>query len=151
MYYYADNATNCDEIPPPVHNLSCTLHCDAGYFLDVNLTNSVESACLKCPSGMYSLGGGTLYSATTNAWTDPLPVDLLSTCLTRDEMTQSWEENCQPWKASGNGGEVHSGDNRGVPDAVGATRLVSYLQISATFQRQGSVTFLYKVFYRLID
>lgn len=54
IYYPEANCTQ--EIPSPIHNLSCTKICDPGYRLD--LSNDKKLICSECPEGTYSLGGG---------------------------------------------------------------------------------------------
>ncbi|TMW62552.1 hypothetical protein Poli38472_005170 [Pythium oligandrum] len=152
LYYYTDDELTCSAetsgaiARPPVHGLRCDVVCDKGYFLGANFTGSTPaSGCEKCPKGQYSLGGGRLYSKRTKAWTNPLPLDIRTECVTRNLYTNQWQDNCHPWKASADGSMISSGDNKNILENFEAARLFSSLRISATFVRNGTITFQYRV------
>lgn len=103
------------------------------------------SGCEKCDKGQYSLGGGKLYSKRTNAWSDPLPIDVHTDCVTRNMYTGKWQTNCAPWNASADGSMISSGENSEIMERYEAARLFSTLRISATFVREGSITYQFRV------
>ncbi|DBA00102.1 TPA: hypothetical protein N0F65_000393 [Lagenidium giganteum] len=155
LYYYMENATTCTSpgvdpsklsFKPPVTGLKCDIPCPKGTYLGVNFTNSDPvSACLPCNDGTFSLGGGMLFSKLANSWTTPLPVDIFTECVTRNMYTNQWQSNCAPWVASADGTMITSGSNSDILDRYEASRLFSTLRISATFVREGSVTFQFYV------
>ncbi|RLN37478.1 hypothetical protein BBJ28_00024720, partial [Nothophytophthora sp. Chile5] len=103
------------------------------------------SGCERCPKGKYSLGGGTLFSQRTGAWSTPLPIELHTDCVTQNMYSGEWQDNCNPWEPSADGSYISSGANSGVMENYEATRLFSTLRVSATFVRAGSVTYQYRV------
>ncbi|GLD99150.1 hypothetical protein PINS_up007868 [Pythium insidiosum] len=152
LFYYADEALTCSAdnesivAKPPVKGLRCDIVCDKGFFLGANFSAGTPvSGCEKCPKGQYSLGGGKLYSRHTKAWTTPLPIDIHTECVTRNLYTNQWEAKCNPWRASSDGSMVESGENSDILTRFDAGRLFSSLRISATFVRNGTVTFQYRV------
>uniref|UniRef100_H3GKJ8 MRH domain-containing protein n=1 Tax=Phytophthora ramorum TaxID=164328 RepID=H3GKJ8_PHYRM len=103
------------------------------------------SGCERCPQGKYSLGGGVLFSQRTDAWTSPLSAELQTDCMTQNMYTGQWQHNCNPWVPSADGSYISSGENSGVMQNFEGTRLYSTLRVSATFVRDGSVTYKYRV------
>ncbi|TDH67325.1 hypothetical protein CCR75_001899 [Bremia lactucae] len=153
LYYYIKGDGTCSAnstgqvlAKPPVHGLRCDVHCARGFYLGANFSGPTPvSSCERCPQGKYSLGGGKLFSQRTNAWTSPLPVELETDCMTQDMFTGEWKHNCNPWSASKDGSLISSGENSGVLENFGGTKLYSTLRIGATFVRDGYVTFKYRV------
>ncbi|KAF1331191.1 Proteins containing ca2-binding domain, partial [Globisporangium splendens] len=153
LYYYRDEEETCATgdskkiiAKPPVHGLRCDLTCERGYFLGANFSGETPvSGCEKCDKGQYSLGGGKLYSKRTNAWSDPLPIDIHTDCVTRNMYTGQWQSNCAPWNASIDGAMISSGENSEIMERYEAARLFSTLRISATFVRDGSITYQFRV------
>ncbi|KAE9355330.1 hypothetical protein PF008_g4124 [Phytophthora fragariae] len=140
------NTTNEVLAKPPVHGLRCDVQCDKGYYLGANFSGPEPvSGCERCPQGKYSLGGGKLFSQRTNAWSSPLSAELQSDCMTQNMYTGRWQHNCNPWVASADGSYISSGDNSGVMQNFEGSRLYSTLRVSATFVRDGSVTYKYRV------
>ncbi|KAL3666927.1 hypothetical protein V7S43_007874 [Phytophthora oleae] len=153
LFYYlksegtcAANMTNQVLAKPPVHGLRCDVQCDRGYYLGANFSGSVPvSGCERCPQGKYSLGGGQLFSQRTDAWSSPLSAELQTDCMTQNMYTGQWQHNCNPWVPSADGSYISSGENSGVMQNFEGTRLYSTLRVSATFVREGSVTYKYRV------
>ncbi|KAL7684511.1 putative tyrosine-protein kinase ephrin type A/B receptor [Plasmopara halstedii] len=153
LFYYTNNEGMCSVnttgqvlAKPPVHGLRCDIHCDQGYYLGANFSNLVPvSACERCPQGKYSLGGGKLFSQRTDAWTLPLSAELQTDCVTQDMYTGQWKHNCNPWVSSADGSYISSGENSQVMEQFSGLRLYSSLRVSATFVRNGSVTYKYRV------
>ncbi|GMF16722.1 unnamed protein product [Phytophthora lilii] len=66
-------------------------------------------------------------------------------CMTQNMYTGQWQHNCNPWEPSADGSYISSGQNSGVMQNFEGTRLYSTLRVSATFVREGSVTYKYRV------
>ncbi|KUF81333.1 hypothetical protein AM587_10016526 [Phytophthora nicotianae] len=153
LFYYLKSEGTCSSnttghvlAKPPVHGLRCDVQCDRGYYLGANFSGSVPvSGCERCPQGKYSLGGGKLFSQRTDAWSSPLSAELQTDCMTQNMYTGQWQHNCNPWVPSADGSYISSGQNSGVMQNFEGTRLYSTLRVSATFVRDGSVTYKYRV------
>ncbi|KAG3018798.1 hypothetical protein PC121_g12044 [Phytophthora cactorum] len=153
LFYYLKSESTCSSnttgqvlAKPPVHGLRCDVQCDRGYYLGANFSGSVPvSGCERCPQGKYSLGGGKLFSQRTDAWSSPLAAELQTDCMTQNMYTGQWQHNCNPWVPSADGSYISSGQNSGVMQNFEGTRLYSTLRVSATFVRDGSVTYKYRV------
>ncbi|CAH0521255.1 unnamed protein product [Peronospora belbahrii] len=153
LFYYLESEGTCFAnttgqvlAKPPVHNLRCDVECGRGYYLGVNFSDTVPvSGCQRCPKGKYSLGGGQLFSQRTNAWSTPLPVVFQTDCMTQSIFSGHWAHNCMPWESSADGSYISSGENSDVLYNFEAARLYSTLRISATFVRDGWVTYKYLV------
>ncbi|TYZ58497.1 hypothetical protein PybrP1_004202 [[Pythium] brassicae (nom. inval.)] len=151
LFYYSEKAATCADdaslaIKPPVHGLRCDVACERGYFLGANFSGATPvSGCEKCAKGQYSLGGGKLFSQRTGAWSSPLPIDVHTDCVTRNLYTGKWQSNCEAWNASADGAFVSSGANSAIMERFEASRLFSTLRISATFVRDGAVTYQFRV------
>ncbi|UIZ29362.1 hypothetical protein KXD40_003270 [Peronospora effusa] len=153
LFYYLKSEETCsanttDEVlaKPPVHGLRCDVKCGRGYYLGANFSDTVPvSGCQRCPQGKYSLGGGQLFSQRTNAWSAPLSADVQTDCITQNMYTGHWQHNCNPWEPSADGSYISSGENSGVMEMFEGLRLYSTLRVSATFVRNGSVTYKYRV------
>ncbi|KAG7394847.1 hypothetical protein PHYBOEH_004613 [Phytophthora boehmeriae] len=153
LYYFLKGEATCQAnatgqvlAKPPVHGLRCDVQCDRGYYLGANFSGPVPvSGCERCPQGKYSLGGGKLFSQRTDSWTSPLPMELQTDCLTQNMYTGQWQHNCHPWEPSADGSYISSGSNSGVMENYQGTRLYSTLRISATFVRDGTVTYKFRV------
>ncbi|OQR95358.1 hypothetical protein THRCLA_07941 [Thraustotheca clavata] len=153
MYYYTPTEIKCAAnsnygfvMKPPVNDMDCTVPCPRGYVLGANFSGLTPvSGCEACATGTYSLGGGNLFSSSTNAWRSPLPAEIFTECLTRNIFTSEWEANCNPWTPDSSGTYIHSGNNTDIMERYSATVLFSILRISLSFVVNGSVTFQYKV------
>ncbi|KAF4037479.1 hypothetical protein GN244_ATG10213 [Phytophthora infestans] len=153
LFYYLKSEGTCSSnttghvlAKPPVRGLRCDVQCDRGFYLGANFTGPAPvSACERCPQGKYSLGGGKLFSQRTDAWTSPLAAELQTDCMTQNMYTGQWQHNCNPWVPSADGSYISSGQNSGVMQNFEGTRLYSTLRVSATFVRDGSVTYKYRV------
>lgn len=153
LFYYLKNEATCAAnmtnqvlAKPPVHGLRCDVQCDRGYYLGANFSGPVPvSGCERCPQGKYSLGGGQLFSQRTDAWSSPLSAELQTDCMTQNMYTGQWQHNCNPWEPSADGSYISSGQNSGVMQNFEGTRLYSTLRVSATFVREGTVTYKYRV------
>lgn len=65
--------------------------------------------------------------------------------MTRNLYTGKWQSNCAAWNASADGAFVSSGANSAIMERFEASRLFSSLRISATFVRDGAVTYQFRV------
>ncbi|KAI9913398.1 hypothetical protein PsorP6_005203 [Peronosclerospora sorghi] len=131
-----------------LHNLLYTVYAVMFSVVKVTIlgpTSEPVSGCVRCPQGQYSLGGGQLFSQRTNAWRRPLSPELQTDCLTQNMFTGQLQPNCNPWEPSADGAYISSGDNSGVMRRFQGTRLYSTLRISATFVRNGSITYKFRV------
>ncbi|KAF1791080.1 Growth factor receptor cysteine-rich domain [Phytophthora cactorum] len=146
LFYYLKSESTCSsnttgQLPFMVSAVTSNATADI-----ISEPSSVPvSGCERCPQGKYSLGGGKLFSQRTDAWSSPLAAELQTDCMTQNMYTGQWQHNCNPWVPSADGSYISSGQNSGVMQNFEGTRLYSTLRVSATFVRDGSVTYKYRV------
>jgi len=84
------------QVPDPLFNVPCSYACGAGTQLSADLAyrgdtpGSTQPAamvprCEVCPSGKYSLGGGTIISGVAGDWYKEWPSALQSSCFYKSE------------------------------------------------------------------
>ena len=66
-FYWIRECEGGVELPKPIHDLDCNVHCAPGQFLDLDAVNS-ESVCSACPANTYSIGGGLRIDGVDVKW-----------------------------------------------------------------------------------
>lgn len=133
------------ELPPaPMWDLDCDLPCPAGTFLDVDRAKGT-SACSKCPSGTYNIGGGEMISGVDGDWTKQRS-RYSAYCWTTLWMEWKEGQGCTPWTPGANGEAVYAGTVTR-PNTWMTTDLVYY----AKLVRKGSLKVRYSKVSRMLS
>lgn len=89
------------DLPPPVKDVPCELHCGVGEYF-----NETLASCQPCAAGTYSLGTD---SVTFNKWEGMLPPQMFTECRFKYFY---YGDECNAWRMQGS--YIDSGDNRDV-------------------------------------
>uniref|UniRef100_A0AC34QV94 MRH domain-containing protein n=1 Tax=Panagrolaimus sp. JU765 TaxID=591449 RepID=A0AC34QV94_9BILA len=120
----------CDNVPQPQSGVNCSFSCAAGHYLDLK-----NQACLKCPSGSYSLGSGQRYERLLK-WPPGFSVENYPDPTGQVFNRDSPQMHCP----SSSGWVIEEGEIRYQP-----TSCISKLSISLQLVQNGYIEFTVKM------
>jgi hypothetical protein len=144
LIYYKDPIADCTGTtnqPANVFGILCEITCPSGQYLPIGSTSS--AACTPCSAGSYSLGGGTRIEGSgwvnnARGWAavSNSQINFRTSCINVRTGQPAQTNACTKWLIV-EGSLAYSGNT--------TDNYQSVLEASATFVREGNITFEYRV------